>query len=109
MDQTLVIPLNFAQLAVVAFFVESLVQTFKPLHDRERGFNLNVILALAVGILVCVLTGTDIFKQVGLTISVPIVGPVLTGIIASRGSNVAHDLFKFLERAAHPAEIGPVG
>jgi hypothetical protein len=91
------IPLNMTQLVIVAFFVESLIQTIKPIYDKEKGWNSDALLALGIGILVCLLTSTDIFDQVGLPLLVPYVGSVLTGIMASRGSNIAHDLFKWVQ------------
>ncbi|RME87651.1 MAG: hypothetical protein D6770_08900 [Anaerolineae bacterium] len=102
--------MDFTRLALVAFFVEAIVQTIKPLYDPEKGWNRNVLLALAGGIIVCVLTGVDLFAQLGLAIPIPYVGSVLTGIIASRGSNVVHDVFKFVEQSAHPdSGLGAVG
>ena len=94
---TIDIPLNMTQFVVVAFLIEALIQTIKPIYDKEKGWNKDVILALIIGILICMLTSTDVFSKVGLPISVPFVGTILTGMIASRGSNIAHDLFKWVQ------------
>ncbi|MBN1305748.1 MAG: hypothetical protein JXA13_15025 [Anaerolineales bacterium] len=104
------IPLNLTNLVLVAFFVEALIQTVKPIYDKEKGWNFDVVLALIVGIFVCLLTGTDIFKLVGLEVTIPLVGTILTGIMASRGSNVVHDIFKWLrETSTSVGNSGPVG
>ncbi|MEW5828341.1 MAG: hypothetical protein AB1846_05570 [Chloroflexota bacterium] len=103
--------LNLTQLTLVAFLVESLIQTFKPLYDKEKGWNKNSLLALAVGIVVSVATGFDLFELLGIEVQFPYVGSVLTGILASRGSNFLHDIFKFVEQRAHtePSASNPVG
>jgi hypothetical protein len=105
------IPSNLAQLAVVAFFVEALIQTLKPIYDKTKGFNINSILSLVAGISLCLLTNTDIFKTVGFPIQEPFafIGCILTGVLASRGSNVAHDVFKFIQGTSLPKDNGPVG
>jgi hypothetical protein len=97
--------MELTQLALVAFLVEALLQTIKPIYDKEKGWDRSVILALVVGMVVCVLTNTDLFKSVGLEISVPYAGPILTGILASRGSNFVHDIFKFMQNKAVAAEM----
>ncbi len=103
--------LNLTQLTLVAFLVESLIQTFKPLYDKEKGWNKSTLLALGVGILVSVATGFDLFELLGIEVQFPYVGSVLTGILASRGSNFLHDILKFVESRAHtdPSPSAPVG
>jgi cytosine/uracil/thiamine/allantoin permease len=96
--------MDLTQLAIVAFLVESLLQTVKPLYDREKGWNKSALFALVVGVVICLLTSTDLFTKVGLTISVPYVGSVLTGVLASRGSNFLHDIFKFVQNQAEVTE-----
>ena len=59
-----------------------------------------------VSILICVLVKIDLFATVGLPIEIgnttigTYIGAVLTGVIASRGSNLAHDILKFVENKA---------
>lgn len=97
---------NFNQLLLAAFLVESLIQTIKPIYDKEKGWNRDAIIALLVSILICVLIKIDLFATVGLPIEIgntsigTYIGAVLTGVIASRGSNLAHDLLKFVENKA---------
>lgn len=100
---------DLSQLAVLAFLVEALLQTIKPLYDKTKGWNRSALLSIGIGVLVCLLTGADLFKQVGLPIMLPFVGPVLTGIIASRGSNFLHDVFKFMQGKAETQETGMGG
>ena len=92
--------MEFNQLLLVAFLVESLIQTIKPLYDRTKGWNLDALIALIIGIGFCVLVNVNLFSivDIDLGFSNPAVnhslGVVLTGMVASRGSNLAHDLLK---------------
>lgn len=101
--------MDFTHLALVALLIEAIIQTLKPVYDKEKGFNRDAVFSLIVGIAICLLTGVDFFAELGLPIGIPFVGSALTGIIASRGSNVVHDIFKFVQAKANPRDYGAVG
>ncbi|GAB4490893.1 MAG: hypothetical protein OHK0031_14160 [Anaerolineales bacterium] len=101
--------LNLQQLAIVAFLVEAIIQTIKPVYDKEKGWNKSALFSLAVGILVCLFTGVDLFKELGFSGQIPYLGSVLTGIIASRGSNFVHDIFKYVNDKAQNDGAPSVG
>jgi hypothetical protein len=107
--------MDFNQLLLVAFLVESLIQTIKPVYDREKGWNKDALVALVMGIGICFLMRVDLFEIVGLSFNIGdavvthYVGTVLTGIIASRGSNLAHDALKFVQNASKPSGGVAVG
>lgn len=92
--------LDFTHLALVAFLVEALLQTIKPIYDKETGWNIDKIVSIVVGIVVCLVTNVDLFAELGFVVSVPYLGSILTGVIASRGSNFVHDIFKFVQGKA---------
>ncbi|PKN92168.1 MAG: hypothetical protein CVU44_16180 [Chloroflexi bacterium HGW-Chloroflexi-6] len=92
--------LDFTHLALVAFLVEAIIQTIKPIYDKETGWKLDKVVSIIVGIVVCVATNVDLFAELGFVVAVPFLGSILTGIIASRGSNVVHDVFKFVQGKA---------
>ena len=95
------ISMNFTHLALVAFLVEALIQTIKPIYDKQKGgLNIDKLVSIIVGILVCVAARVDLFAELGLVVEVPYLGFVLTGVIASRGSNFVHDIFKFVQGKA---------
>lgn len=48
--------------------------------------------ALALGIALCLAVGADLYAPLGVTFALGWVGPALTGIFASRGSNYLSDL-----------------
>jgi hypothetical protein len=92
--------LDFTHLALVAFLVEALIQTLKPLYDKDKGWNADKVVSIIVGIVVCLVTNVDLFAELGFVVSVPLLGSVLTGVIASRGSNFVHDVFNFVQGKA---------
>jgi hypothetical protein len=107
--------MDFNQLLLVAFLVESLIQTIKPIYDKEKGWNKDALIALIVGVGICALVKVNLFETVNLPISIGdkvvsnYIGIVLTGIIASRGSNLAHDVLKFVQNASSPSTGSAVG
>ncbi len=100
--------MEFNQLLLVAFLVESIIQTIKPIYDKEKGWNKDAFIALIAGIGICFLLEVDLFKMANLPLYVkdPVInhyiGIVFTGLIASRGSNLAHDALKFVQNASSP-------
>jgi len=100
--------MDINQLLLVAFLVESLIQTIKPIYDRSKGWNKDAFIALVAGVGICYLLKVDLFVMadlplVGDAVINHYVGIVLTGIIASRGSNLAHDALKFVQNASLPS------
>ena len=53
--------------------------------------------AIALGVLLCLATGADIYAALGVQFAIPWVGTALTGIFASRGSNYLSDFAKRLQ------------
>lgn len=88
--------MEFAQLVIVAILVEAIWENIKMVYQSGK-VSISMIGSLVISVLLCVLTRIDIFPIVGLTISVPIIGSVLTGIIVSRGANFVNDLFTKLK------------
>lgn len=88
--------MEFAQLVIVAILVEAIWENIKMVYQSGK-VSISMIGSLVISILLCTLASIDIFPIVGLTISVPIVGSVLTGIIVSRGANFVNDLFTKLK------------
>ena len=88
--------MEFAQLVIVAILVEAIWENIKMIYQSGK-ISISMIGSLVISVLLCTLTNIDIFPIVGLTISIPIVGSVLTGIIVSRGANFVNDLFTKLK------------
>lgn len=84
--------MEIALFITTAILIEAVWENLKMVWKKGK-FSVDKIGALVVSILICVLVGIDIFNKLGLTMSVPYVGSVLTGILMSRGANFVHDLF----------------
>lgn len=81
---------------VAALLVEAIVTNIKPIYDKEKGWNIDIIASIILGIVVCVLAGIDLFALIGIPFIVPYVGAALTGLLISRGANVIHDILSSL-------------
>lgn len=88
--------MEYAALVIVAILVEAIWENIKMVFPNKK-FSISMLGSLLVSILICILTKVDIFPVVGLTISIPVIGSILTGIIVSRGANFVNDLFTKLK------------
>lgn len=89
--------MNFAQLILVAILVEAIWENFKMVW-QDKKVNINMLGALILSILICILANIDIFVVIGIGLNVPVVGAILTGIVVSRGANFVNDLFSKLNK-----------
>lgn len=80
-----------SQLVIIAVLVEAIWENIKRAYTDS--LQVSVIGSLAISIVVCVLTGVDVFEIIGLPIKVAFVGSIFTGVIAARGANFVNDLF----------------
>lgn len=83
---------------VLAITVEGIVEYVKTLISQERKAIYLQVGALATSILLCVLSGADIYAALGVQFAFPVMGCVLTGIFASRGANYANDILGRLQK-----------
>ena len=88
--------MDFAQLIIVAILVEAIWENIKLIY-QDKKISVSMIGSLVIAILLCVLGSIDIFPIVGISISIPVIDNVLTGIIVSRGANFVSDLFTKLK------------
>lgn len=84
--------MEYAQLVIVAILIEAIWENLKMVWQNGK-FSIDKIGSLVISILICILAKIDIFPIVNLSISIPVIGSILTGIIVSRGANFVHDLF----------------
>lgn len=84
--------MEYAQLVIVAILIEAIWENIKMVWQNGK-FSVDKIGSLVISILICILAKIDIFPIVNLSIMVPVIGSILTGIIVSRGANFVHDLF----------------
>lgn len=84
--------MEYAQLVIVAILIEAIWENIKMIWQNGK-FSIDKIGSLVISILICILAKIDIFPIVNLSIMVPVIGSIFTGIIVSRGANFVHDLF----------------
>lgn len=84
--------MEYAQLVIVAILIEAIWENIKMIWQNGK-FSIDKIGSLLISILICILAKIDIFPIVNVSISVPVIGSIFTGIIVSRGANFVHDLF----------------
>lgn len=82
---------GLTQVVILAVMVEAIWENIKRAYTDS--IQPSVVGSLVISILVCVLTGVDVFELIGLPIRVAFVGSILTGVIAARGANFVNDLF----------------
>jgi hypothetical protein len=87
---------NLMQFVLLAALAESIWETLKMVWEKDK-LNLDRLGSIIITIIIAFGTGIDFFELVGLPLLLPYIGSILTGIIASRGANILHDLFKIAE------------
>lgn len=89
--------MEYAQLVIVAILIEAIWENLKMIW-KDKKIDINVVGVLVISITICLLTGMDIFPIVGISMIVPFIGSILTGIIVARGANFVNDLFSRLNK-----------
>ena len=90
---------------VISVVVQCIVQAIKKCIKMESGYslfnriNIKVLLSVILSILLCILGHIDILGLLGITLLIPVIGEIVTGIICSSGANVIRDLVKQIEQA----------
>lgn len=93
------------KLLVIAATVEAVWETLK-MFWQEGKLNIDRVGSAILGILLCVLADVNFFAIVGIELSIPIVGVVLSGLLVSRGANFVHDLLEAVSQLKSPYETG---
>ena len=88
--------MEYAQLVIIAILIEAIWENIKMIWQNGK-FSIDKLGSLILSIVICILTKADIFPIVRISIAIPIIGSVLTGIIVSRGANFLHDLFNKIQ------------
>ena len=84
----------FSLTILIEAFVEYKKSIWRMFADKQYKTAITQLCAIAVSVFICLLSGIDIFKGMG--IGSKVLCEVLTGIVISRGSNYVSDLLKKL-------------
>ena len=82
--------MNLTLFISLAVLTEGVTDYIKELMGEKAKIPV-IIITLALGIAICVLSGSDLFKMFSIDLPYKI-GCVLSGILLSRGSNYVHKL-----------------
>lgn len=85
--------MNYVAIVVLALIGESIWETFKMTWDKGK-LSIDRLGAILVCVVVAYGAGADIFELIGIPLNIPYVGMFFTGLLASRGANFIHDLYK---------------
>lgn len=88
--------MDFAQIVLVSILVEAIWENCK-MAWKDKKININMVGALILSIIICLAANMDIFNVIGIKLSIPYLGGLLTGVIVSRGANFVNDLFTKLQ------------
>lgn len=87
--------MQIAQFVILALLVESIVTTIAWVVESK--FDWKRVTALVLSVAIALLAKIDLFAFVGLPLTLPFVGAVLTGLILARGANAFYDLYKAIK------------
>lgn len=88
--------MNFTQLIIVSILVEAIWENIKMIYQNKK-ISISMIASLLISIFLCIVANIDIFPILEISISMPVIGNIFTGIIVSRGANFVNDLFSKLK------------
>lgn len=92
---------SFMTVVLAALLIESIVNIVENIKEKETNWKYwaSLIIGIVISILVAINWNIDLFLLAGFVDGrFPLLGPVLTGIIISRGSNVVSDLIGLINR-----------
>ena len=85
--------MKILSLVILAMIGEAVWETAKMVWQNGK-ISTDRIGAIAIGELLAIGAGMDILAMVGIPLSIPYLGMILTGLLISRGANFVHDLLK---------------
>ena len=90
--------MELLSIIIVAIIIESAIETFNTLFKRNGKLSYKKIGSITLSICVCICAKLDLLSILGITVLVPYVGEIITGLVISRGSCVVISLVeKFIE------------
>jgi chromate transport protein ChrA len=94
---------NLLIIVMIALIAESVWETLK-MTWQEGKISIDRIGALVVALIFCIGVRLDILALLGINVTIPFLGVILTGILISRGSNFIHDLLAKIGQVSNKQE-----
>ena len=85
--------MDILTIVILALAAEAIWETAKMVWQDGK-VSVDRIGAIAISILIAIAADVDIFVLIGIPLSIPYLGIVLTGLLASRGANFIHDFYE---------------
>lgn len=82
---------SLVTLIIVSLVCESIWEVLKMVWQDGK-LSIDRLGALIVSLILAIVTKLDFLSLLGIEVTVPYIGYILTGILISRGSNFIHDL-----------------
>jgi hypothetical protein len=84
---------NFLAAIIAAIFVKAIVDYAKPLWQASaKSALISQLVAIGLGVAICVLGNIDMLEMAGLSLNAPVVGAAISGVIVSGGANIIYDI-----------------
>lgn len=92
---------------ILAILVEAVVQVIKGWvpEDVNAPAWLWPVVSAVLGVGVCIAASVDMLTLLGVSLPVPFLGPVLTGVLISRGASFVHDLWENIKGNVNNEEL----
>lgn len=87
---------NLTMILMMAVTAEALIQLLKE-AVQDKKINRWLIVGMGLGVLLAFAADLDLFEALGVSMRVPALGTILTGLFVGRGSNFVFDLFNRLK------------
>lgn len=81
---------------LLAVLVEAVWESVKLLWEKGR-FNTNQFGAMCIALLFSITTDIRLLEAVGITVTIPLLDGICTGLLMSRGSNFVHTLLDWVK------------
>ncbi len=81
---------------ILAVLAEAVWESVKMLWEKGS-FNTNQFGAMCIALLFSIAADTRLLEGVGITVAIPLLDGICTGLLISRGSNFVHTLFDWVK------------
>ncbi|MBQ1769900.1 MAG: hypothetical protein II005_06170 [Turicibacter sp.] len=84
--------MELLSIVIVSVIIESAIATFNTLHKSNGALSFKKIGAIVLSICACICAELNLFSILGITMLIPYVGEIITGLVISRGSSAVNSL-----------------
>lgn len=93
--------LDLIVIVILSLITQQFVDTIKKAVKFNKGYayidekvNLKVVIAIIVSVVLCVVSGVNIFELLGIEMMIPHIGEIITGVLVSNGASSVQNLIE---------------